>query len=225
MYESIDFEFLAATPMFAGASADEARAMLACLGGRERAFRKGEFVYRAGETAHALALLLEGSVCIESTDAWGTTNVIEQVRPGSVFAEVYAALPDEPLMVDAVAQTDAAVLFLDAARVIRSCSHACSHHSVASQNLLGIIARKNLRLTRKISHVCGRSIRARLIAYLSDQALSRGSREFDIEFDRQQLADYLGVDRSAMSAELGRMRDDGLLTTQRRHFVLSESFE
>jgi len=137
-----------------------------------------------------------------------------------MFGEAYAAIPDEPLMVDVIAAEDTTVLFLNLAKVLATCSHACPHHSRTSTNMTAIIARQSLSLSRRILHVAPKTIRGKTLAYLSDIAERTGKREFDIPFDRQQLADYLGVDRSALSAELSRMQKEGLIETRRSHFVL-----
>ena len=123
-------------------------------------------------------------------------------------------------MVDVIAAEDTTVLFLNLSKVLATCSHACPHHSRTSTNMTAIIARQSLALSRRILHVAPKTIRGKVLAYLSDVAERAGKREFDIPFDRQQLADYLGVDRSALSAELSRMQKAGLIETRRSHFIL-----
>ena len=216
----MDLDYLAGTALFSGMAPEEIRDILDCLNARERSFGRGETVMRAGEPTGFCALLLSGSVNIESTDAWGRCAILDNVAPGQVFAETYACLPGEPLMVSAVATQPSRVLFLEAGRVLTACSPACGRHSILLGNLLAVTARKNLNLTRRMQHLSPRTTREKLLSYLSEQALRAGSRRFQIPFDRQQLADYLGVDRSAMSAELGRMRRDGLLDFHKSSFFL-----
>ena len=225
MAVSVDSAFLATTRLFKGTKEDEVESMLGCLGARSRAFGRGEGIYHMGQQVDALGLVLSGAVRVESVDVWGNVSIMGQMGPGAVFAEVYAALPDEPLMADVIAATDCEVLFLDVARILSVCSHACTHHAAVSRNLLDIFARKNLNLARKISYTAPKTIRGKLLSYLSAQAQQQGSSSFDIPFNRQQLADYLGVDRSAMSSELGRMQREGLLSTRRSHFELNEDFD
>lgn len=221
----LDYNFLSKTRMFAGTKPEEIEAMLGCLGGYVRSYEKGEYIYHMGQKANALGLVLSGEVRIESGDVWGNVSIMGEVTPGFVFAETYAALPDEPLMVDVIAAKDTRVLFLSAACVMTTCSHACAHHSAVSRNLLNIFAHKNMNLSRRIFYVAPKTIRGKLLSYLSGQAQRAGSNEFDIPFNRQQLADYLGVDRSAMSTELGKMQKEGLLETHRSHFALNEDFD
>ena len=215
-----DGELLAATPLFQGSTVEEIEGMLGCLGMRERAYSTGERIHRMGDRIREVGLVLEGSVRIESVDVWGNVSVLGVKGAGEVFGEAYAAVPGEPLMVDVVAAEDTTVLFLNLSKVLATCSHACPHHSRTSTNMTAIIARQSLALSRRILHVAPKTIRGKVLAYLSDVAERAGKREFDIPFDRQQLADYLGVDRSALSAELSRMQKAGLIETRRSHFVL-----
>ena len=210
---------LCRTPLFWGTTPQQAEGMLECLGARERGYAKGERICRAGERVTELGMVLAGSVLIQSDDAWGTTTVLDRVGAGQIFAETYACT-GEPLMVDVVAAEEVQVLFLDVGRVLQTCPDSCGHHSVLIANLLTLLAQKNRALSRKIFYTSSKSIRGRLLSYLSDQARARGSRSFTIPFDRQQLADYLNVERSALSGELGKMQREGLLRTRRSYFQL-----
>ncbi|MBQ8850919.1 MAG: Crp/Fnr family transcriptional regulator [Oscillibacter sp.] len=217
----MDCQFLSKTLLFRGASAEETEEMLSCLGAKTRRYEKGSVIYHAGDLVSAIGLVLSGSVSIESDDAWGNKSILDHVGPGQVFAETYACVPGEPLMVSVVAAETAEVLFLDMGRVLHVCSNACTFHNKLIRNLLAISSQKSLNLSRRIFHTSAKSIRGRLMSYLSYQAARQGSREFDIPFDRQQLADYLGVDRSALSGELGKMQREGLVRFHRSHFVLT----
>lgn len=217
---AVDAVQLSKTALFRGAAPREVEEMLACLGGRRRSFAKGEIIYRTGERVTALGLVLTGSVLIQSSDLWGNTTVLDSVGPGQIFAETYACTPEEPLMVDVVTAEPTQVLFLTVERVLTVCSHTCAHHARLVRNLLALSAQKNLNLSRKIFHTSARSIRGRLLSYLSEQAVRSGSRSFTIPYNRQQLADYLNVDRSALSNELGKMAREGLLRTERSRFTL-----
>ena len=215
----MNFILLTNTPLFRGTTPAEAEAMLACLGTERRRFAKGEFICRAGDLVSDLGLVLSGQVLIQSGDLWGNTTVLDSVGPGQIFAETYACA-GERLMVDVAAAEAAEVLFLPVGRVLQVCPHACAHHSRLIRNLLALSAQKNLALSRKIFHTAPKTIRGRLLAYLSYQAVRSGSRSFTIPFNRQQLADYLNVERSALSNELGKMSREGLLQTERNHFRL-----
>lgn len=141
---------------------------------------------------------------------------------GEIFAESYAAIPDMELICDVVAAEDAQILFLDLRKLVSTCQSECKFHHRMIYNLLRISAQKSLSLSSRMMHIAPRSIRERLLSYLSDQALLNGNNKFTIPFDRQQLADYLGVDRSAMSNELSKMQKDGLITFRKNKFALNE---
>ena len=213
-------DFLATTALFEGSSPQEIEGMLGCLGAFERTFDTGAYIHRMGDCITTVGLIVEGRVRIESVDIWGNVSVIGTSAAGQLFGEAYAAIPDEPLMVNVVAAQPTKVLFLSVSKVITTCSHACPNHSRTSANLTMALVRQTLALSRRIFHVAPKTMREKILTFLSDQAERVGSMEFDIPFNRQQLADYLGVDRSALSAELSRMQRDGLIETKRSHFKL-----
>ena len=201
---------ISALPLFRGVPAEELPALLARASARTCAFQKGELLLRRGDVTRRLGLVLEGSVHIIREDFWGNRSIVGLAGPGEVFAESYA-LAGEPLEVSVLAAAPGAALFLEADGLT---------DARLTANLLHLLARKNLMLTRKMRHMARRTTRDKLLSYLSAQALAAGSSEFDIPMDRQQLADYLAVDRSAMSAALGKLRDEGVLTFRKNHFRL-----
>ena len=196
--------------------------MLKCLEAREKQFQKDETIYYVGDRVSELGLVLSGSVLIENDDLWGNRSILDRIGPGQIFAETYACVPGEKLLVTVTAAEKTEVLFLNVGKILRVCTNACSFHARLIRNLLTLSAQKNLNLSRRIFHTSAKSIRGRLLSYLSWQAVKQGSREFDIPFNRQQLADYLGVDRSAVSAELGKMKREGLIQVDRSHFRMEE---
>ena len=209
--------------LFDGLSPEEIGQALSVLHSQEKRYEKGAVILPAGQPTEQLGLVLSGSVTIESNDFWGNRTILSHVGPGGFFAESYAWLSDAVMLVDAVANEDCRILFMNV-RVLRSLAPA--EHPWAFRltgNLLTISADKNLALSGRSFHTAPKSARERIMAYLNSVSLQRQSREFDIPFDRQQLADYLNLERSAMSKELGRMRDDGLIRTRKKHFVLSQS--
>lgn len=216
----MDYLFLSKTVLFRGVSPEEVQSMLDCLSAEKRQYQRGDVIYHAGDVITSMGLVLSGSVSIENNDVWGNTSILDNVGTGQVFAETYACVPGEPLMIRVVAAEATEVLFLNTNRILNMCSNACGFHNKLIRNLLAISAQKNLNLSRRIFHTSSKSIRGRLLSYLSFQAVRQGSREFDIPFNRQQLADYLSVDRSAMSNELSKMQKEGLLKVKRSHFLL-----
>ncbi len=216
----MDLDFLTQTQLFRDIPVGELSGLLNCLRAVRRQYEKGAVLCSAGERTASIGLVLSGSVHIESDDVWGNKSILSSVGPGQVFAETYACLPDEPLMVSVTAAEDTAVLFLHAPHMLAPCTQTCICHAQLIRNLLFVSARKNLELSRRAFHTAPKTIRGRLLSYLSMQAIRTGSDSFSIPFDRQQLADYLGVDRSALSAELGRMRREGLLDFRKNWFHL-----
>lgn len=211
---------LSASPIFNGVEEAEIFSMLRCLDARESVFRRGEYILRAGEPAGDMGLLLTGSALVAQEDFWGNRNIMARVSPGQLFAETFACAPGAELTVSVVAEEGCRVLFLNVGRVLTTCPTACAHHSRVIRNLLAELAVKNLGLSEKMTHMARRSTREKLRSYLSAQARRQGSADFSIPFSRQQLADYLSVERSGLSAELGKMRDEGILDFYKNHFTL-----
>lgn len=206
--------------IFSGISEMELPAMLKCLGAVEKTFEKGDVIYRIGERITEVALLLEGSVHIQKSDYWGNLSILNKVVPGEIFAEAYA-VPGSGVMVnDAVASASCTVLFLDFRRILTICSSSCRFHYQLIQNYFVILADKNRLLTQKIEHMSQRTTREKLLSYLSEQSQQACSAAFTIPFNRQQLADFLAIDRSAMSNELSKMRKEGILEFEKNAFVL-----
>lgn len=206
--------------LFRSISEEETEHILRCLSAVRKRYRKGATVFAAGDRARAMGLVLSGTIEIHRDDYWGDRQILGTAEPGELFGESYACMPGEPLMVTAEASSDSEVLFLEVGKILTVCSPACEFHSRLIHNLLYILAEKNLLLTRKIDHMGRRSIREKVMAYLSFQADSKKSSEFEIPFNRQQLADYLAVDRSALSAELSRMQKDGIIRYEKSRFTI-----
>lgn len=216
----MNYNFLSTTVLFQGMSEEDIQFILKCLSTEEKSFPKGSAVYHAGEIVHSLGIVLSGAVYVENDDIWGNKSILDYVEPGEVFAETYACIPEEPLMVNVVAAEICEILFINTRRLLSPCSENCSYHSRLLRNLLTISAQKNLNLSNRIFLTSSKSIRGRLLSYLSFQATRLGVYEFNIPFNRQQLADYLNVDRSALSSELSKMQKEGILTYHKNHFHL-----
>lgn len=208
------------TQLFAGVRDDEIEAMLSCLGARTGKFRKGEYVFRQGEHLSDITILAEGQLLIQNDDYWGNRSILSRIAEGEMFGEAFAAPGSGVMLNDVVAVEDSTVIFFDVNRIITTCSAACRFHSTVVKNLFFAISEKNRNLVQKLSHMSRRSTREKLISYLSAEARRHGSANFTIPFNRQQLADFLSVDRSAMSNELCKMRDEGLLEFNKSCFKL-----
>lgn len=214
--------FLSNTNLFHGIKGDEIEHMLVCLGARERSYRKNETILRAGDNVHEIGLVESGSVNIVVNFYWGNSQIFGHIGKGRIFAENYAAIPGKELLCDVVAVENSEILFMDYTKLLTTCQNGCRYHQRLIHNLLRISALKSLELSSRMMHTAPKSLRGRLLSYLSEQAMLIGSASFTIPFDRQQLADYLGVDRSAMSNELGKMQRDGLISFKKNEFTLRD---
>lgn len=204
-------QILSKTKLFQGTTQSEALSMLECLSATSKNYKKGEVIFHAGATIGHIGMVLCGSVIIENDDIWGNKSILSHIAQGDIFGETYACLAEEPLMVNAVAAENTTVLFLDVAKILQTCSSSCTHHNQLIKNLLQICAGKSLQLSRRILHTSSKSIRGRLMSYFSELAQKNGSTTFTLPFNRQQLADFLNVDRSALSNELSKMKSDGII--------------
>ena len=213
-------EFLCGTPLFGGIRKEEINGLLKCLNAFTKKYGKGEYIYCCGDTAENIGLVLSGAVIIKNDDFWGNQSVLAHIAAGQVFAESYALIKNQPLLVDAVAASKTEVLFINGEKINSPCGEVCSCHKKLTDNLLRISALKNVRLSRRILYTSSKTIRGRLMSFLSDEAREQGSREITVPFDRQQLADYLNVERSALCAQLSKMQRDGILEYHKNSFVL-----
>ncbi len=201
-------------------SEDEVLSALKVLQAVEKQYIKDDIVLHAGDTTDCMGLVLFGSVTIESNDAWGNRTILSHVGRGQFFAETYALFKDEPLLVDVRANEKSNILFLRSGNVKALMDQSAPWAIKYITNSLMISARKNLMLSGRSFHTAPKTIRGRVLSYLNSVSLQKHSNEFDIPFDRQQLADYLNLERSALSKELGKMQRDGLIKTKKNHFVI-----
>lgn len=216
----MDYLFLSQTPLFRGTEPGEVEKMISCLSAVQNHFEKDELILHSGDTVQSFGLVLSGSVNMESFGFDGHKSIIGHAGPGQLFAETYACVPKEPLMVNVTAAESSDILFLNAQRVLTTCTNTCIYHTKLIRNLLAVSAQKNLNLSRRILHTSPKSIRERLESFLAYESKRAGSKEFTIPFDRQQLADYLNVDRSALSHEIGKMQEEGLIDSEKNLFTI-----
>ncbi len=208
------------TKLFSGVGEDDIASLLSCLGARKKEYRKGEYILREGEHISDIFILVEGKIHIQKDDYWGNRSILSVISVGEMFGEGYAAPESGALLNDVVAVEDSSVIFFDVKRILTTCSSACRFHNMIVQNMFFAISDKNRKLVQKLGHMSGRTTRAKLISYLSEEAKRQGSSAFTVPFNRQQLADYLCVDRSAMSNELCKMRDEGMIKFEKSRFEL-----
>lgn len=212
-------DLIAGFPLFRGLSRGELSHALRRLSPAVSEYQKGSFFLHEGDRVTALWMVLSGAVSVIKEDFWGNRNILTRLEPGDLFAETYACA-GKPLQVSVLADADGRALRLEVARLLSPAGPAQGVQELLVRNLLSVLAEKNLMLNEKLTHVTQRSTRAKLLSFLSAEARRQGSPSFSIGLNRQGLADYLSVDRSAMSSELGRMRREGLLAYERNRFAL-----
>lgn len=223
MYKNIttnEILLLQDTTLFRGIKVDEISGLLTCLGAEKKEYNKGEFIFMAGEKVALVGIVLSGKVQVIKEDFFGNRTILTEVTSSNIFGESFPFAEEEKLPVSVMVVSDCEVLFIDYKKIITTCSSACIHHSKLIENMLYIIARKNVILNEKIQVMSRRTTREKLLSYLQNQAMRAGSSSFEIPFNRQELADYLCVDRSAMSNELSKLREEGLLKFHKNEFVL-----
>ena len=206
--------------LFEGVRDEDILEMLGCLGAGVRSASKDQQILTEGDTAAFVGILLSGGAHIVNEDIYGNRSIIGRVEPGQLFGESFACAGVPALPVSVVATQESKVMLIDARRITACCSNACAFHNRMIFNLLRAVAVKNLEFHRKLSILSKRTTRQKLMAYLLAQAKETGNRSFTVPFDRQGLADYLGVERSAMSAELGKLRADAVIDFDRSHFTI-----
>ena len=216
----MNYSLLTNAALFRGVKEDEIKQMMGCLNAHPKKFCKDETIYRSGDTVTEIGLVLSGSVNVVVNFYRGNSNIFAHIESGAIFAQNYAAIPGKELLCDVVAAEDCEILFMDVSRLLTSCGTACSFHRRLIQNLFRISAQQNLNMSSRMMHIAPKSIRDKLLSYFSQRVAEEGSMHFTVPFSRQQLADYLGVDRSALSNELSKMQRDGLITYHKNEFTV-----
>ena len=173
-----------------------------------------------GDIVGDIMLLVSGKVHVQRDDFWGNSNIISTIDIGEMFGESCITPRGREILNNVIAIEDSTIMLFDVRRILTTCSSSCKFHNMVIENLFYAISDKNRKLVQKLGHMANRSTREKLMSYLSEQSQKQGSDSFVIPLNRQQLADFLSVDRSAMSNELGKLRDEGLIEFDRSRFRL-----
>ena len=209
------------SPFFEGIEETEEEKVLKGLDAHEMTYDKENYILHCGEQVKEMGLLVSGGLLIVQEDFWGNRNLVAKIGPGDVFAETFACMQRRNINVNVIAEEEADVLWLNVLNILNADGETEGWKLVLLRNLLENMAEKNLRFNEKLTHMGKRNTREKLLSYLSAEAQKHGTSEFDIPFSSQQLADYLSVERSAMSSELGKLRDEGRLSFRKNHFCLN----
>lgn len=186
---------------------------------RKTNYDKDTVIFHAGENTKILGIVLSGSVTVESNDLWGNRTILTIIKKGGIFAETYALL-NETLLVDAVANEKSEIILLSVGDLSSFVDFEKSWIKKFILNLLSACARKNLILSAKNFDTSAKSIRKRVMSYLNAESIKNQNRSFDIPFNRQQFADYLNVERTALSKELSKMKRENLIDFHKNHFEI-----
>ncbi len=213
-------QILLNSTVFDGVAADDIQAILQCLNASITHYEKGTYIVRKGDTLSSIPIVLQGVVQVEDVDAWGNTTIYTVAQEGELVIEGWVFSQKTPVSVSVVAKQDCDILLLNADSVLTTCSDTCKFHSQILRNLVRSVGDRVIYLIERTRHVAPKTIRNKLLAYLSHQAYKNASLSFSIPLNRQQLADYLCVDRSALSAELSNMKNDGLIDVQKNQFTI-----
>lgn len=208
------------SPLFYGMNEDELYTLLKCVDARQAVYEEGEYLLRMGESLDRVMLLVKGKALVVQETFWGGREELYPIGEGEVFGELYACARTPVLPVGVIAGSECQALFLNYQRMITFCSLACDFHTRFVQNLLRLVAEESVKREEKLNHVSRKTTREKILSYLSKEAVTRGMSSFEIPYNRRELADYLCVDRSAMSSELGKLKKEGILDFKRNHFTL-----
>lgn len=218
----LNFDMLCKIPVFRDIEKSDIEKMLVCMNSTIREYGKEQYIFTSENWSGKVGIVLSGSVNIIKEDFWGNRAIITKTQQGEMFAEAFACAHISHPPVNVVTAQPCKILFIDYQRIVTTCSQGCTFHNKLIHNMMSVLANKNLMLTQKIEHLTMRSTREKLLSYLSSCALKNNSNQFSIPFNRQELADYLSVDRSAMSNELCKLRDDGVLEFKKNAFLLKQ---
>lgn len=219
-YEDKDAYLIHNSRLFSGTTMNEFESMIGCLTPEVKTYSEGDMILRSGDRVETVALVLKGTAVVEQEDFWGKVNEIKRLECPQTFGIAYACTPTAVVDVNVVAATDAKVIFFDIKRILTVCSMGCEHHSRIVRNVVHELALSNLEMQNKINHISQKTTRKKLLCFFSTEAKKAGSAEFEIAFSRQELADYLGIDRSGLSVEISKLQDDGIIKADKNHFAL-----
>lgn len=217
-----NIKILSKSALFHGVAEENLGQLLQCLGARERSYRKGDILLLAGTRPTEIGIIVEGEAQITREDADGERAILSELLRADIFAEAYVAASHSEIPITVVAVTNCRVVWVLFEKVVTQCAGACEFHQGLIENLMRVIAEKNIAMNERMRLFSCKTTRKKILTYLKDYRDYAGTARFRIPFQRNELADYLSVDRSALSRELGKLRDEGLIRFQRNEFELTD---
>ncbi len=214
------FNIIKSVELFNGIDEAEYQSLLSCLSAKVMKYDKNQAVFSRGEDVMYVGIILSGQVQVMREDYYGNRSILAKLDAGMLFGETFVCADIKKLPVSVFTTAESEILFIDYHKLTTTCNEACSFHNKLIQNMLRILALKNIMMNQKIEIISKRTTREKLLAYLSLEALRTGNNQFNIPYNRQELADYLSVDRSAMSSELCKLRDSGMIRFYKNQFEI-----
>ncbi len=193
--------------------------MLDCLNTDIKEYKKNQFVFQNGDKIDKSGIVLKGELQIVQYDYFGNRSILSTIQENQLFGAAYS-LCDLTLPISIEASEDSLILFIDAQKITTPCQKLCQNHLVLINNLITILARKNVNLNQKIECLSKRTTREKILNYLTTISMQNNSKTFKIPYDRQGLADYLCVERSAMSTEINKLQKEGFIKTNKNYFEI-----
>ena len=215
-----NIKILKKSPLFQGVDDNDLEAMLSCLGATERKYWKNDVILLAGSRVTSVGILIDGNAQITRDDAEGNRAILSDLEKADLFAEAYVAAGSIEVPITVIATSDCRIVWIPFNKIVGSCSNACGFHKTLVQNMMRVIAVKNIWMNEKMRILSCKTTKEKLMTYLSDYSERVGKNKFKIPFSRNELADFLSVDRSAMSRELSKLRDEGYLNYHKNEFEL-----
>lgn len=216
-------EILGRTDLFKEISSQDIRNMIGCLSIRRVKYDKDEYIINAGSSINEIGVILSGSVNLIKEDFWGNRFIFQKYGPAEMFGETIVFAETNKIQVSVIANEDTEILYINSNRIITTCKSGCLYHNQLIHNMIRIISNKNVILTQKLTNISKRSTRDKILSYLSYESERNKSNTFDIPYTRQELADYLSVDRSALSRELGKLQNEEKIRFNKSRFTLIEN--
>ncbi len=214
------FEILKKCPLFHGIGEDDLLRMLTCFGAKVVSFDKKFTIFAEGKPVKHIGIVLSGSVQVVQIDYYGNRNILSVIGEGDMFAEAFACAEEQSLPVSIIAGELSEIMLVECSHILHTCKNNCAFHGQLIFNLMKGLANKTIMFHKKLDITSKRSTREKLMAYLVTEAKEAGGNSFEIPFDRQELADYLGVDRSGLSAEIGKLKKEGVIENRKNRFEL-----
>lgn len=207
-------------PLFQNINNEELASLLKCLQARVKIYEKNSYIFSEGGKVSEIGIIISGRVHIIKDDYWGNRSILSELNEGEMFGEAFSFAGEKSSPVSVLAVERCETLLINFNNILHACPTPCLHHTMIITNLIKILAKKTVLLTQKMQFITQKKTREKLLSYLSAQEKAANSSTFEIPFNRQELADFLSVDRSAMSNELSKMRNEGILDFDKNRFTL-----